>query len=197
MDSSNSQARRLSIVAQLLPERIAFQRATRASTGFNSFDASSSSAASDGAGGLDIGILPAEAHVWSPRRVEASLRIDPRSRAVWPGLVDLGKTSYIGAVVQCLARVPPLVDFLLDAEASPATTAASRSLRFDACDVLGALLREMRSTAAVHRRGIGSVEPQGLVRSLRSLSRDFAPGRQEDAFTFLQVSFIYLFHDRI
>ena len=191
------------MVAALLPDRIYFRRATRASAGFNSFDASAatSTGARDAASGLEIGILPVEEHIFSPRRVAAHLRWSGPASAIaaqrWSGLADLGKTSYLNAVVQCLAHTPPLVDFLLGAD-DASTAAASnaradgsnlvaRALRFNACDTLGALLREMRNAAAVHRRGAASVAPHGLVRALRNLNRDFSPGRPEDAFTFFRA----------
>ena len=101
----------------------------------------------------------------------------PSVRKVGSGLANLGNTCFMNAVMQCLTHTPALASFCLDGEHrrfKPRTNSQSFSAIYEmgehVCRALGGERRV--------------VSPSAFVKNLRSISKTFRKGRQEDAHEF-------------
>ncbi|KAL1919139.1 uncharacterized protein VTP21DRAFT_2521 [Calcarisporiella thermophila] len=100
---------------------------------------------------------------------------------VGPGLRNLGQTSYLNAVLQCLVYTAPLANYLLLREHRQLCPLAGKP---DFC----ILCFLQTHVVACFKRGESRyyLEPTELVAQIKNLAQDFQRGREEDAYTFLQ-----------
>ena len=149
------------------------QRARAASRGEEG-SAEASAPATDGAGmaGKDAPPLPSNSYLFPPQRLEKLLRWRDVS-GVGPGLANLGNTCFMNATLQCLTYTPPLANLCLE-------RAHSRRCQTKAFCVYCELEAHVR--AALDREHPQRLlSPRTLVSRVRSVGKQFRPGRQEDA----------------
>eukprot|EP00993_Chasmostoma_nieuportense_P003694 NODE_439_length_2235_cov_59.694972_g407_i0.p1 GENE.NODE_439_length_2235_cov_59.694972_g407_i0~~NODE_439_length_2235_cov_59.694972_g407_i0.p1 ORF type:complete len:694 (-),score=164.41 NODE_439_length_2235_cov_59.694972_g407_i0:102-2183(-) len=98
----------------------------------------------------------------------------PQRSCIGSGLQNLGNSCFMNAVLQCLAYIPPLRNFL--ASIHKEDTKRYQDLGgFDPLTALKSLFQEMSSA---NRQ---AVAPSYVFRNLKRLSRALRAGRQEDA----------------
>ena len=94
------------------------------------------------------------------------------------GLSNLGNTCYLNSVIQCLTHTAPLAGLCLNGYFSRRIKASNESsLNIFVCHVQRAL----------SKHGGGAFAPKSIIRKLRTYSRTFRVGRQEDAHEFLRT----------
>ncbi len=106
----------------------------------------------------------------------------PSVRRVGAGLANLGNTCFLNAVTQCLTHTPPLASFCLAGEHRK-----HRKHRggFDAVYEMGEhICRALGGGEHADGGARRAIAPLALVKNLRSVSKTFRKGRQEDAHEF-------------
>ena len=104
----------------------------------------------------------------------------PSVRHVGAGLANLGNTCFLNAVTQCLTHTPPLASFCLAGEHRK----LSRRGGFDAVYEMGEHICRALGGGDGNGKGPRAIAPVSLVKNLRSVSKTFRKGRQEDAHEF-------------
>lgn len=99
-------------------------------------------------------------------------------RGVGPGLVNLGNTCFLNSVIQCLTYTPPLANYLLSGEHKK----KCHQLVSGSC----ALCQLQDHVSRVLSTSGGSVRPAPIIQHLKTLTKPFRIGRQEDAHEFLR-----------
>ena len=106
----------------------------------------------------------------------------PAARKVGAGLANLGNTCFMNSVMQCLTHTPPLAAYALAGEHKHhrRRTNSPNGGSFDALFEMG------EHVCKALRAGSGgpAVAPVTFVKNLRSVSKTFRKGRQEDAHEF-------------
>ena len=112
----------------------------------------------------------------------------PSVRRVGAGLANLGNTCFLNAVTQCLTHTPPLASFCLAGEHRRARSGKSRGGGgggFDAVYEMGEhICRALGGGEHADGGSRKAIAPLALVKNLRSVSKTFRKGRQEDAHEF-------------
>ncbi|CAM9963484.1 unnamed protein product, partial [Pylaiella littoralis] len=117
------------------------------------------------------------------------------TRRIGVGLVNLGNTCYMNAMLQCLSYLPPLAQHLLSgvysqgsqevASAPPLPTQGCTEFGND--DILGAMQKHVEKVHQVEPVVLHqAVKPKVFVHNLRKIGDKFREGRQEDAHEFLR-----------
>ena len=104
----------------------------------------------------------------------------PSVRRVGAGLANLGNTCFLNAVTQCLTHTPPLASFCLAGEHRK----FSRRGGFDAVYEMGEHICRALGGGDGNGNVPRAIAPVSLVKNLRSISKTFRKGRQEDAHEF-------------
>lgn len=99
-----------------------------------------------------------------------------RHKELASGLTNLGNTCFLNSVLQCLLHTAPLHNYLLTKEHSK-TCRMHKFCLFCKLEFYAAL---------VFKKGRKVVAPKGVVVNLRSISKRFRPGRQEDSHEFIR-----------
>ena len=201
-------------IARILPQRIDFHRATKASTAHNQTKGVRARKrlavfrnALNG-GGAEVAeevtkrddfskLLPSEHNSLCRADAVDSILKWKRVRPIGPGLYNLGNTCFLNSVMQCVAYTAPLAQYL---EANftardhrskqPGKTKTRKRMKVGTEDVRYLLAEHVRRTSLAGGRGLSSskpVSPRAFVHRLRLFSRSFHIGRQEDAHEFLRA----------
>ncbi|KAG4302323.1 hypothetical protein PCANB_001427 [Pneumocystis canis] len=96
-----------------------------------------------------------------------------------PGLINVGNTCYLNAILQVLSHVPPFVQYLLSSH-------HSSQCRMDACVFCRMEEHVSKCYPADGTRLVNAFKPLGIVSALKWISKRFQPYRQEDAHEFLR-----------
>ncbi|PRP84401.1 peptidase C19 family protein [Planoprotostelium fungivorum] len=94
-----------------------------------------------------------------------------------PGLDNMGNTCFLNSVIQCLTYTPPLANFLMSRKHSQSCKINGFCMF---CVLEKHIIRVFQNTKQ------SSITPQSIVTNLRSLSKQFKLGRQEDSHEFLR-----------
>ena len=110
----------------------------------------------------------------------------PSVRRVGAGLANLGNTCFLNAVTQCLTHTPPLASFCLAGEHRKARgKSRGGGGGFDAVYEMGEhICRALGGGEHADGGARRAIAPLALVKNLRSVSKTFRKGRQEDAHEF-------------
>ena len=110
----------------------------------------------------------------------------PSVRRVGAGLANLGNTCFLNAVTQCLTHTPPLASFCLAGEHRKARgKSRGGGGGFDPVYEMGEhICRALGGGEHADGGARRAIAPLALVKNLRSVSKTFRKGRQEDAHEF-------------
>ncbi len=157
---------------RLLPRPITFHLARKRENAFNMGQNSTSS--SEDADSTRVNPRESLCRYETVRKV-ADWKKPSRAGA---GLHNLGNTCYLNSVIQCLTHTAPLAGLCLNGYFSRRIKASNESsLNIFVCHVQRAL----------SKHGGGAFAPKSIIRKLRTYSRTFRVGRQEDAHEFLRT----------
>lgn len=151
---------------------------SNSSNGLTSNKSNKSTSSADEARDKKYGFKVASIDIFPRDRLVPFLKWS-RIRSIGPGLTNLGNTCFLNSVLQCMLYSTPLAEYLLSSEHSK----RCRSGKDEFC---GLCVMERLAHRCFSKNVDAAIRPIELVSRIKSIAKQFRPGRQEDSHEFLR-----------